>query len=110
MFSRAMMALASALTLTAIAQAPSVPPVAAPTASTLPTHKCVKPEYPGRLASNSQNKTFNADVKKHLDCLQAFAKAEAELVKLHMEAGNVVIKEYNDYAAELNKMKEEASR
>jgi hypothetical protein len=110
MFSRCIILVATCLILTSIAQIPLVSPVAVPTANALPTHKCVKPEYPGRLASINQTKTFNADVKKHLDCLQAFAQAEAELVKAHMAAGNVVIKEYNDYVIELNKLKEESSR
>ncbi len=92
------------------AQAPTPPaPAAASAASTAarPTHKCMKPEQPGRLASNNQLKSFNNDAKLYRECLQAFVNAQAELVKFHTEIGNSAVKEYNDYVTEHTKKKED---
>ncbi|MCY7388565.1 MAG: hypothetical protein LH481_10955 [Burkholderiales bacterium] len=100
------------------AQTPSnlSPPtmIAAPEKTPVVKHSCVKPgESPGRLATANQMKSFNADVKTYLDCLQAFVKsqgdvvkAQTELMKVQTEIGNNAVKEHNDYVAELSKKQE----
>ena len=98
------------------AQAPLPPaPAAASAVSAVsgtarPTHKCMKPEHPGRLATNNQLKTFNNDAKLYRECLQAFVNTQAELVKFHTEIGNSAVKEYNDYVTEFAKKKEEEEK
>ncbi len=88
----------------AFAQASTAQP---PAAAARPAPNCVKPEQPGRLATNNQFKTFGTEVNAYRDCMQAFAKAQGDLAKLHAEIGNSAIKEYNDYILELNKTKDE---
>ena len=110
MFKRfAIIMVSVAFSAIAAAQIPTPPAPAAVSATARPAHKCVKPEHPGRLATNNQLKTFNNDAKLYRECLQAFVNAQAELVKLHSEIGNSAVKEYNDYVTEYAKKKEEES-
>ena len=81
--------------------------ISAVSATSRPTHKCMKPEHPGRLATNNQLKTFNNDAKLYRECLQAFVNAQAELVKFHTEIGNSAVMEYNDYVTEFSRKKDE---
>ena len=92
------------------AQAPVPPAPAAVSGTTRPAHKCMKPEPPGRLATNNQLKTFNNDAKLYRECLQAFVNTQAELVKFHTEIGNSAVKEYNDYVTEFARKKEEEEK
>jgi hypothetical protein len=101
---------ASSATAFAFAQAPVGQSPASPAASVRPAHNCVRPEQPGRLATNNQFKVFDKDEKAYRECLQTFVKAQAELVKLHAELGNSAVKEYNDYVTELKKKREEEAK
>ena len=106
MFKRTVILLSSGFAAAAIAQSPAPP--AAPPAR--PGHTCAKPEVPGRLATGSTIKLFNAESKKYRECLQDFVKAQGELVKLHTEQGNAAVKEFNDYVTAMNKLKAEEGR
>lgn len=103
MFNRSCIFVLAAFAAAAFAQTTAAPPLAA--ARAVPN--CTKPEQPGRLATNNQFKTFGSEVNAYRDCMQAFAKAQGDLAKLHAEIGNSAIKEYNDYILELNKTKDE---
>ena len=107
MFKHIAILLSSGFAVAAIAQSPA--PAAAPAAA-LPGHTCIKPEVPGRLATGSTIKLFNAESKKYRECLQDFVKAQGELVKLHTEQGNAAVKEFNDYVTAMNKLKAEEGR
>ena len=108
MFKRFAIIVSVGLSAIAAAQVPTPPAaVSAVSTATRPTHTCMKPEHPGRLATNNQLKTFNNDAKLYRECLQAFVNAQAELVKFHSEIGNSAVKEYNDYVTEYAKKKEE---
>ena len=103
-----------AASVAAFAQVPAPQPPHAATASARPTHNCVKPEQPGRRATDSKIKAFDDDLNTYRDCMQAFAKAQgdlakaqSDLAKLHTEIGNGAIIEYNQYITELNKKKDE---
>ncbi len=109
MFKRLVIIVSVAFSAIAFAQVPTPPTPATVSTATLPTHKCMKPEHPGRLATNNQLKTFNNDAKLYRECLQAFVNAQAELVKFHSEIGNSAVKEYNDYVTEVSKKKEDAA-
>ena len=100
-------AVAATVAAPAFAQTPVVAPSTAASVAPRPAPNCVKPEQPGRLATNNQFKTFGSEVNAYRDCMQAFAKTQGDLAKLHAEIGNSAIKEYNDYILELNKTKDE---
>lgn len=100
MFKRILILVSSGFATVALAQAP-----AAPTPAGQPKHNCVKPEEPSRLATKNQFKFFDGQSKKYRECLQDFVKAQGELVKLHSDAGNSAVKEFNDYVTEINKLK-----
>lgn len=91
-----------------LAQAPVGQSPAAATARA--AHNCAMPEHPGRLATNNQFKVFDKDEKAYRECLQAFVKAQAELVKLHSELGNSAVKEYNDYVTEVKRKRDEEAK
>ena len=97
----------------AFAQSPTSSFTSPAAAATLarPAHNCVRPgPQPGRLASTSQIKNYNAEVKAYQDCLQIFVKAQADLVKLHSEVGNAAVNEYNDFVTETKSKKEESAK
>ena len=102
MYKRIAILVSSAFAALAIAQTAAAQS-SAPVATPAPAHNCVRPEEPGKLATSSQFKAFNSDVKTYRECLQAFVKAQAALVKRHEEIGNDAVKEYNDFVTEMNK-------
>ncbi len=105
MFKRLVIVLSVGFTAIAAAQTPAAVP-----ATARPGHTCMKPDQPGRLATKNQLKTFDRDAKLFRECLQAFVKAQTELVKLHSDIGNSAVKEYNDYVTELSKKPDEEKK
>ncbi|MEP7181814.1 MAG: hypothetical protein ABI886_06485 [Betaproteobacteria bacterium] len=77
-------------------------------------HACTKPgEHPGRLASDTQQKTWTRNVNAYLECLkkfvaeeQAIAKPLIEQSKPHIDAANNAIDEYNKSAKEFREQLE----
>jgi len=98
------------LALTAFAaQAQTPAPAAAAPAVPAIKHTCVKAEWPGRVATQTASKRFDAEHKTYGDCIRAFvadqSKQNQEAVakaNAHVAAGNAAIAEYNDYIKELN--------
>lgn len=89
------------------AAAPAAPAPAAPAIK----HSCVKAEWPGRVATQTASKRFDAEHKAYGDCIRAFvadqSKQNQEAVakaNAHVAAGNAAIGEYNDYVKELNRV------
>jgi hypothetical protein len=85
---------------------------AAPAASPIPTHSCVKPgEFPGRLASETQQKTWQKDFVAYIDCLKKFVTEQQALADPHVKAANAAVDEYNrgvkDYNDQIKKAKDE---
>ena len=107
MFNRSCIFVLAAFAVSAFAQTPAAAPPAAASVAPRAAPNCAKPTEPGRLATNNQLKTFGTEVNAYRDCMQAFAKAQGDLAKLHAEIGNNAIKEYNDYILELNKKNDE---
>jgi hypothetical protein len=85
------------------AQQPAAAPQSA--AAAKPKHNCVKPEYPGRLAMDSElrTKSFNREVTAYKDCIQKFASDQNEIVKAAIAAANAAVDEYNQHMKDLNK-------
>lgn len=85
-------ALAAALLVgatTAYAQAPA----------DIPKPKCEnKPDYPGRLAmqSDSRRKTFDRDMKNYKDCMMAYIEDRKNAIKANDAAANAAVDEYNN--------------
>jgi hypothetical protein len=88
-------------------------PVAAPTPQ---KHACAKPaEHPGRLATDNQVRAWTRSANAYLECLkkfiteqQAAAKPYQEGAKIHVEAGNAAIEEYNNSVKELKDQQDKA--
>jgi hypothetical protein len=52
----------------ALAQAPATPAEPPP----VPSHACVKPEFPGRVASQSAIRRWQTDFRSYVDCMKAY--------------------------------------
>ena len=89
------------------------PPAVAATAATLPPipkPACTKPDFPGRLATDSQMRAFNKDIKAYLECMKQYATEQGAIAKSHTDAANAAIDEYNAYVKELQALKDEAAK
>jgi hypothetical protein len=84
------------------------------TAAAAPKHSCTKPgEHPGRLASETQQRTWTRNVNAYLECLkkfvaeeQAIAKPLIEQSRPHIDAANAAIDEYNKSSKEFREQLE----
>lgn len=91
------LALAAILTATAslaFAQAP-----AAPAAPAVDKPKCdPKPEYPGRLAMQSdlRRNSFTREIAAYKTCMMAYVEVQKAAQQAHLSAANGAITEYND--------------
>lgn len=93
----------------ALAQDAASTPAAAAAAPAI-KHTCVKAEWPGRVATTTASKRFDAEHKAYSDCIRAFVAEQSKLnqeavakANAHVAAGNAAIAEFNDYIKELNK-------
>ena len=78
----------------AIAQQPAAPAPAA--AVSIPGPKCEpKPEWPGRLATDSRKKLFDREMKMYKDCMNAYLEERKVHLKAHEQAANAAIEEHN---------------
>ncbi len=71
-----------------------------------------KPEYPGRLAmqSESQRRNFDRDYKRYRDCMQAYIDKNKKLAEAHGKAANAAVSEYNDVVTKLNEEQKKANQ
>ena len=67
-----------------------------------------KPEYPGRLAlqSETQRKRFDREVKSYKDCVTAYLEQRKAGIKANQEAADAAVEEHN---AVMKKIQEEQS-
>lgn len=94
---------------TALAQDAAPAPAAAPAAPAY-KHTCVKAEWPGRVATTTATRRFDAEHKAYSDCIRAFVAEQSKLnqeavakANAHVASGNAAIAEFNEYIKELNK-------
>ena len=81
--------------LPALAQQPAVAPAAAPVVN-VPPPKCdPKPEWPGRLATDSRRKLFDRELKTYKDCMNAYLEERKAHLKANEVAANAAIEEHN---------------
>jgi hypothetical protein len=79
---------------TATSTAPAAAPIVAP-------NTCVKPEYPGRTANESQVAGFNRDFKSYGDCVKKYVEQNKAIAEAAAAAANKVVEEYNSYSSEI---------
>jgi hypothetical protein len=91
------------------APANPAPQPSAAAAMKVPPHNCVKPEFPGTLASNSRITTFNKEVTAYGDCIKKYIGDVKDIALAATTAGNSAIDEYNAYMIDL-KAKVEATK
>ena len=71
-------------------------PAAAPSVVNVPPPKCEpKPEWPGRLATDSRRKLFDREMKQYKDCMNAYLEERKAHLKAHEVAANAAIEEHN---------------
>jgi hypothetical protein len=74
----------------------AAPAVAAEDGSVaVPRHTCKKPEYPGRLASDTQKRNFRKDVDVYAECIKKYVAVQQKNAESFVKAGNTAIDEYN---------------
>lgn len=75
--------------------------------TTEPKHNCVKPDYPGELASEARMKGFQKEVNDYRDCVNKFAQEQRAQAESHTAAGNKAIEEFNAFVkTEMNPKKD----
>jgi hypothetical protein len=82
-------------------------------ATDVPKPQCdPKPEYPGRLAmqSDTRAKIFNGEVKKFADCMKKYVADRQVSAKEHSEAANAAIEDYNVVMKKINAAVDEAKQ
>lgn len=83
--------LASLAAVPAAAQAPAA-------ASEVPKMKCEpKPEFPGRLAmqSDSRRRTYERELKGYQQCVTAYVEERKAVIKANESAAQAAIEEHN---------------
>lgn len=87
--------LAAGTAFAADAPAAETAPATAP-ATALVKHSCTKVDHPGRLASETQVKTYNRRFKEYGECIKKFVDDQNQVSKNAMESANQAINEYNE--------------
>ena len=87
---------------TAIAQTPAAPAAAAGananapvTVPAVPASNCIKPDYPGRLASDSRIRAFNRYYKAYADCVSKYVTDMQGLIKDADASARTLVDEFN---------------
>jgi hypothetical protein len=77
---------------------------ATPAASVAPPKCDPKPEYPGRLALQSDNraKAFRAELDKYKECVNAYLADRKAAVQANEAAANAIIADYNAVMKKIN--------
>ena len=77
----------------------------------VPKPKCEpKPEYPGRLAlqTDSRRRLFEREVKAYKDCMTAYLEERKAASNANLAAGNAAVEEYNTTMKKINAEQEAA--
>jgi hypothetical protein len=94
------LAAALAVAASAYAQpAPATTPVTAPV--TIPPHKCVKPEYPGKSASNQKFTAFNKEYVAYGACIQKYVDETKLILNAAAAAVNGAVEEFNKFGEDI---------
>jgi hypothetical protein len=92
----------ASLTLSLAVMGADVHAQAAPvTMPAIPSHNCVKPEFPGNLGSNARITAFNKAYLAYSDCMKQYIADTKALSNAAITAGNNAVEEFNKFAAEI---------
>lgn len=86
--------LVAAAPLPAFGQAPAAPAV--------PSHSCVKPEFPGRVAVQPKLRRWQADFKAYIDCLKTYLDERNAAIDAQAAKAKATVDEINKSVAEYN--------
>ena len=78
---------------------------ATPAAATAPAMECTKPDLNGttsRMTRDTGTHNVQAEAQAYLDCLKAYAESEKAQAKVHGDAANKAINDYNGFVQEVN--------
>ena len=78
---------------------PAAAPVTAPV--TIPAHKCVKPEYPGKSASNQKFTAFNKEYVAYGACIQKYVDETKLILNAAAAAVNGAVEEFNKFGDDI---------
>jgi predicted transcriptional regulator len=98
--------LAASLAVAAASAYAQAEPVTTPA---IPPHKCVKPEYPGKLASNQRFTAFNKDYTAYGACIRKYVDETKLVLDAAAAAVNGAVDEFNKFAADI-KAQDEATK
>jgi hypothetical protein len=107
MISRLFLATSIATSLAVIAAGANAQAVPV-TMPAIPPHNCVKPEFPGRLASSTRITAFNKDYTAYGECIKKYVDDTKSMVNAAVAAGNGAVDEFNKFAAEIKAQNEAA--
>jgi hypothetical protein len=69
---------------------------AAAAAEDIPKPKCEpKPDYPGKLASDTRIKAYNKTMKDYGECMRKYIDDNRDKAKAYYDAANAAIEEFN---------------
>ncbi len=74
----------------------------------IPPHNCVKPEFPGKLASSIRITAFNKEYAAYGDCIKKYIDETKLIANAAVAAGNGAVNEFNKFAAEIKAQNEAA--
>ncbi len=81
----------------------------APSAVVIPPNKCVKPEYPGKLANSQRFNAFNKDFNAYGECIKKYVEETKVILNVAAAAANGAVEEFNKFAADI-KAQDEATK
>jgi len=93
----------------AVAAAGAYAQPAPATTPNIPPHKCVKPEYPGKLASAQKFNAFNKDYTAYGECTKKYIDNTKLILNAAATAVNGAVEEFNKFAADI-KAQDEAAK
>jgi hypothetical protein len=74
----------------------------------IPPHNCVKPEFPGKLASSSRISAFNKEYTAYSVCIKKYIEDTKTMVNAAVAAGNAAVEEFNKFANDIKAQNEAA--
>jgi hypothetical protein len=95
--------LAASLALAAVGARAQATPVTMPA---IPSHNCVKPEFPGKLGSSARIAAFNKQYAAYGACIKKYVDDTKTVVNAAVAAGNGAVEEFNQFAAEIKAQNE----
>ncbi len=96
-------------TLLVVAGGAQAQPAPAASAVAIPPNKCVKPEYPGKLANSQRFNAFNKEFNAYGECIKKYVEDTKAILNAAAVAANGAVEEFNKFAADI-KAQDEATK